>query len=705
VLSDGFAIYPGTGEKEFSSVSYNYETDSMLAEKIYGNKVTTSYDYLPRNWVQSILSEIPGSSRTISENYNYDDAGNLIELFESDNTNQKKTGFIYDNLYRLKEAYPIDLGLGFESKGGRYKDLMNYTYDPVGNMLKSNGISMITESTSNKLNHAEIPGVGTTDYTYDNYGNLKTKSGWQEIEYASIRSVGGPPPEHTQQAELIFKGSDKKESNENEKIVSFEGTASSAAGEGTFYFYEGGEPYRLEIYGIDAKPGDTIKIVHTATEIPYTYNEYPFRGTYVWQTTVEEYTGVLGPYCDSGSSGEFTTTCDPKDKYKTFARIGGGYGQLISGSPPNAIYEDDPKIPQYFHVYEDKTTNYCFDYANRLTHWWETVNSETRNCMVFEYDNTGSRIEKTEIKEYEGNALLFNGQNNYVYIGDSFNSLVIPFTIEAWVNTAGSTQFKPIFVSDDNPSDTGNVYGIYFQIDSQNKLEITYAAGTGSGSSGRRTKTSNNAIPLNQWVHIAAVVVSDGSSPVIRLYVNGNEVAGTASGTGGNLAHNSYVAVIGKKTRYSGYFNGKIDDVRIWNDVRTIDEIKQNMNIELESGDNLVAYWKMNEGQGTSIEDSAGTSDGSLRNGVVWSTRHQKIGYTTYYITQGGSTIYEKYYKLPDFTCPSSCDYGGQQLLQPPPGQEISSVQQKTTAPSNDLNSAIQKAGAAIGKFLSPFVG
>jgi hypothetical protein len=68
---------------------------------------------------------------------------------------------------------------------------------------------------------------------------------------------------------------------------------------------------------------------------------------------------------------------------------------------------------------------------------------------------------------------------------------------------------------------------------------------------------------------------------------------------------------------------------------------------------------------------------------------------------------YEKYYKLPDFTCPSSCAYWqGQQLLQPP-SQEISSVQQKTTtsSASNNLNTIIQKAGAAIGKFLAPFVG
>ena len=61
---------------------------------------------------------------------------------------------------------------------------------------------------------------------------------------------------------------------------------------------------------------------------------------------------------------------------------------------------------------------------------------------------------------------------------------------------------------------------------------------------------------------------------------------------------------------------GKIDEVRIWNEVRSTDEIRQNMFAELSdpgSEGNLVAYYKLNEtSNATTAEDSKSTNDGTL---------------------------------------------------------------------------------------------
>ena len=78
-------------------------------------------------------------------------------------------------------------------------------------------------------------------------------------------------------------------------------------------------------------------------------------------------------------------------------------------------------------------------------------------------------------------------------------------------------------------------------------------------------------------------------------------------------------------TNYSGYagtnelFNGKIDEVRIWNNARTETEIRQNMYWELpdpSSETNLVSYYKLNETSGTTADNTEGTAayDGTLHN-------------------------------------------------------------------------------------------
>jgi hypothetical protein len=70
-----------------------------------------------------------------------------------------------------------------------------------------------------------------------------------------------------------------------------------------------------------------------------------------------------------------------------------------------------------------------------------------------------------------------------------------------------------------------------------------------------------------------------------------------------------------------GFFNGKIDEVRIWNTVRTDAEILSNYNIELASGTGLISRWGFNEGTGSSAANSiAGQTAASLINNPNWSS-------------------------------------------------------------------------------------
>ena len=70
------------------------------------------------------------------------------------------------------------------------------------------------------------------------------------------------------------------------------------------------------------------------------------------------------------------------------------------------------------------------------------------------------------------------------------------------------------------------------------------------------------------------------------------------------------------------FFKGYMDEIRIWNVVRTEAEIKANMYKELSGSEtNLVTYYKMSNGSGTTLTDNQadGTNNGTI-NGAAWKT-------------------------------------------------------------------------------------
>ena len=123
--------------------------------------------------------------------------------------------------------------------------------------------------------------------------------------------------------------------------------------------------------------------------------------------------------------------------------------------------------------------------------------------------------------------------------------------------------------------------------------------------------TNPITLPINEWYHIAATY--DGS--LIKYYVNGckvNELPAT-----GDLVQNNLITAIGARPANTvpvEHFRGNIDEVRIWNIVRTEVEIQQNMNFLLPTTQpGLQAYYKFNNNYLNSQGNAAfnGTPQGS----------------------------------------------------------------------------------------------
>lgn len=117
--------------------------------------------------------------------------------------------------------------------------------------------------------------------------------------------------------------------------------------------------------------------------------------------------------------------------------------------------------------------------------------------------------------------------------------------------------------------------------------------------------TTPAVMGLNSWYHVAGVF--DGST--IKVYINGElQVSNPAVGV---ISTSSNTMYIGENPTWTGrYFDGTVDEVRIWNVARTQSEIQSNFTTELtlpQTG--LVAYYKMNEGTGTTVGDASGNSN------------------------------------------------------------------------------------------------
>jgi hypothetical protein len=117
-------------------------------------------------------------------------------------------------------------------------------------------------------------------------------------------------------------------------------------------------------------------------------------------------------------------------------------------------------------------------------------------------------------------------------------------------------------------------------------------------------RAQDHPIPLNEWFH--AAVTSDGSTA--NFYINGDLIHSQAISA--SITQNNNALTLGYGMLYGRYYWGmydeRLDDVRIWNTVRTPTEIQENMRCLInESNPNLVGHWRFDEGAGQAIHDSS----------------------------------------------------------------------------------------------------
>lgn len=122
------------------------------------------------------------------------------------------------------------------------------------------------------------------------------------------------------------------------------------------------------------------------------------------------------------------------------------------------------------------------------------------------------------------------------------------------------------------------------------------------------------AVPVGRWVHIA--VTHDFMTGEWHIYFDGEEQAsGTQKTSTRTLAVKTDVASpgtgfhIGLSYDRNRWLDGCIAECRIWNVVRTQEQIAANRYEVDPASEGLAAYWKFDEGSGSTIKDA--TSNGN----------------------------------------------------------------------------------------------
>lgn len=147
----------------------------------------------------------------------------------------------------------------------------------------------------------------------------------------------------------------------------------------------------------------------------------------------------------------------------------------------------------------------------------------------------------------------------------------LPVTICAWFKRNPSAMHSNLFT---NCFELDRYWGVWMVVSPTGYVSISYGDGGDLGPGSRRTKSSTIALADGAWYHLAGVI---RSATDMDIYVNGEAVDGSYSGTGGSLAYTQAPGEIGTSDspgQPQNFAHGTIDDIAFYDRVLSPYEIQ-----------------------------------------------------------------------------------------------------------------------------------
>lgn len=219
-----------------------------------------------------------------------------------------------------------------------------------------------------------------------------------------------------------------------------------------------------------------------------------------------------------------------------------------------------------------------------------TATIGTTSYFVAQADASGceslrSEIVVTVVPNTPATHLNFDGVNDVVNLGTTTSSLLNNsnfLTVEAWIKVPNVVGTKTI---------VGNHVGWGGTQFNLRVINNTLNAFLGDGYYG--VSSAAGTITANTWTHVSMVY----DDTTLKIYINGVEAGSTSVPSGYSLANTSPQTFIGNSVFGGEIFGGDIDEVRIWNTAKTIEQLNGSKNCELQGTEpGLLAYYKFNQG-------------------------------------------------------------------------------------------------------------
>lgn len=222
-----------------------------------------------------------------------------------------------------------------------------------------------------------------------------------------------------------------------------------------------------------------------------------------------------------------------------------------------------------------------------------------------------------------GNCLTFDGSNDRVVVSDA-NSIDLSSkgTIELWIYINNYSDWAGLVHKGERSDFNDETYSLQFYggSGSYSNKNLAFAVTDVYGYS--YFQASSTVIEKNKWYHVALTWNTASNKRWLRLYINGNldkemTLYYPVSTSNGDL-------FIGSQYNNGYPFDGKIDNVRIWNRSFSTSIIRKLMYDQYDlTSSNLKLYMKLDESSGSTANDeTANNNDGTLTSmsSSAWTT-------------------------------------------------------------------------------------
>ncbi len=482
--------------------------------------------------------------------------------------------------------FTIETWINPTSFVGGNKGIFTYGYD---NTLTSNGINLTIDASGFLyFNHAGIAGYNT-GYQFPSTNR------WYHVAI----SRGGGVSKTYINGNLIFSTSSSSPSTPTDFNI----------GSHTSNRFFNGKIDEFRFYSTVLTPAQIQSdMLNTTISVPASLVAYYNFDTAVANqnnsgvTTLKDlsgnnYNGTLMTFALNGSTSNWVESYALVMPTATAATNITATGFTANWSMPNAglidsFYLDVSAVPNFTSVISGSpfavvggTTNKSLTGLTAGTYYYRVSASKTSVSSQGAYSNI--------ISTGPGNALQFDGINDYVSLPNgSINTKLTggQVTVEAWVNSSVSGNLKTII------KNWGTSINGAFHFDIQNGILYVTVAQSNNTTI---TLSSPSSLEINRWYHVAF----SANGTTVKLFVNGQEV-GSATYNGTLKTDFQYVNIGSKPSNSGGsdganpgYFNGSMDEIRIWNVGKSEAEIQTNMRNPIDPNTSgLIAYYNFNNG-------------------------------------------------------------------------------------------------------------